>query len=125
MDTHIVFTHAPITVPPLALPSREVGACVEFHGLVRETEGAHTLAGLHYEAYETMARTQLARIFAELRAAHPCAAVTFIHRLGWVPVGEASLYIRVLAAHRGEALRFLAEAIDRMKADVPIWKRAA
>ena len=48
MDTHIVFTHAPIVVPPLALPSREVGACVEFHGLVRETEGAHTLAGLHY-----------------------------------------------------------------------------
>ena len=125
METHIVFTHTPIVVPPLALPSREVGACVEFHGLVRETEGAHALAGLHYEAYEPMARTQLARIFAALRAAHPCAAVHFIHRLGWVPVGEASLYVRVLAAHRGEALRFLAEAIDRMKADVPIWKRAA
>ena len=124
MEAHIVFTHAPIGVPPLALPSREVGARVEFHGLVRETEGAHALAGLHYEAYEPMARTQLARIFAELDAAHPCAAVTFIHRLGWVPVGEASLYVRVLAAHRGEALRFLAAAIDRMKADVPIWKRA-
>ena len=124
METHIVFTHAPITVPALALPSHEVGVCVEFHGIVRATEGAHTLAGLHYEAYETMARTQLARIFAELHAAQPCAAVHFIHRLGWVPVGEASLYVRVLAAHRGEALRFLAATIDRMKADVPIWKRA-
>ena len=124
METHIVFTHAPITVPALALPSHEVGACVEFHGIVRATEGAQSLAGLHYEAYETMARTQLARIFAELHAAQPCAAVHFIHRLGWVPVGEASLYVRVLAAHRGEALRFLAATIDRMKADVPIWKRA-
>ncbi len=124
METHLVFTHAPIVVPALALPSREVGACVEFHGIVRAIEGAHTLAGLHYEAYETMARTQLARIFAELHVAQPCAAVQFIHRLGWVPVGEASLYMRVLAAHRGEALRFLATAIDRMKTDVPIWKRA-
>ena len=124
METHIAFTQAPIVVPPLALPSREVGACVEFSGIVRETENDRALAGLHYEAYEPMARTQLARIFAELHAAHPCAAVTFIHRLGWVPAGEASLFVRVLAAHRGEALRFLADAIDRMKADVPIWKRA-
>ena len=124
MQTHIAFTHAPIIVPPLALPSREIGACVEFSGIVRETEHDRALTGLHYEAYESMARTQLARIFAELHAAHPCAAVTFIHRLGWVPVGEASLFVRVLAAHRGEALRFLADAIDRMKADVPIWKRA-
>ena len=124
METHIAFTPAHIVVPPLALPSREVGACVEFHGLVRETEHDRALAGLHYEAYEPMARTQLARIFTELHAAHPCAAVTFIHRLGWVPVGEASLFVRVLAAHRAEALRFLAGAIDRMKADVPIWKRA-
>ena len=124
METHIVFTHTPIVVPALALPSREVGACVEFHGIVRAIEGAHTLAGLHYEAYETMARTQLARIFAELHAAQPCATVQFIHRLGWVPVGEVSLYVRVLAAHRGEALRFLAAAVDRMKADVPIWKHA-
>lgn len=124
METHIAFTHAPIVLPLLALPSREVGACVEFSGIVRETENDRALAGLHYEAYESMARIQLARIFAELHAAHPCAAVTFIHRLGWVPVGEASLFVRVLAAHRGEALRFLAEALDRMKADVPIWKRA-
>ena len=124
METHIFFTHAAIVVPALTLPSREIGACVEFHGIVRETEGAEALAGLHYEAYETMARTQLARIFAELHAAQPCATVQFIHRLGWVPVGEVSLYVRVLAAHRGEALRFLAAAVDRMKADVPIWKHA-
>ena len=71
-----------------------------------------------------MARQELTRIFTHLQAAHPCAAVIFIHRTGWVPVGEASLFIRVLAAHLGEALRFMEHAIDRMKADVPIWKRA-
>jgi len=92
---------------------------------VRELEHGAPLAGLGYEAHEAMARRVLARHFDELRALHPCAAVLFIHRLGWVPVGEASLFIRVLSAHRGEALRFLAEAIDRLKTDVPIWKRAA
>ena len=123
MEKQIVFTSEPILIPALALPSREIGACVEFQGIVRETEQDRQLAGLHYEAYEPMALRHLERIFDDIAAAHPCAAVTFIHRLGWVPVGEASLFVRVLAAHRDEALRFCAEAIDRMKADVPIWKR--
>lgn len=124
METEIIFTSESIVVPPLVLPSREVGACVEFQGIVRETERDRQLAGLLYEAYESMAYRHLSRIFEELGAVHPCAAVVFIHRLGWVPVGEASLFVRVVSAHRGEGLRFLAEAIDRMKQDVPIWKRA-
>lgn len=121
---HIAFTTAVILPPPLELPSREVGACVEFHGIVREIEGAQRLSGLAYEAYEPMARRHLHRIFDEIALREPCTSVTFIHRLGWVPVQETSLYLRVLAAHRGPALRFCAEAIDRMKADVPIWKVA-
>ncbi len=109
----------------MALPTLEIGACVEFYGIVRELEKGSLLKGLFYEAYETMAARQLERIFDSLRAAHPVQTVLFIHRLGWVPVGESSLFIRVLACHRGEALRFCGEAIDRMKADVPIWKVVA
>src|SRR4051812_11530522 len=116
MDIEIHFTTAEIIVPGLTLPHREIGACVEFQGLVREIEGDRALAGIQYEAYESMARRHLQRIFREIAVAYPCAAVVFIHRLEWVPVGEASLFVRVLSAHRGEALRFLAEAIDRMKA---------
>jgi molybdopterin synthase catalytic subunit len=118
----ITFTTEPIVVPAHTLPSREIGACVEFQGIVREIEGAAALAGLHYEAHIPMATRHLDRIFDELHTTHDCVAVTFIHRLGWVPVGEASLFLRVLAAHRGPALKFCADAIDRMKADVPIWK---
>jgi len=81
------------------------------------------LPGLFYEAYEPMARRVLERHLTELASIHPCQAVHFIHRTGWVPVGEASLYISVMSAHRGEALRFLADSIDRLKLDVPIWKR--
>ena len=123
MITHIAFTEEAILARPLSLPSREIGACVEFQGIVRELEGGTALKGLHYEAYESMATRHLQRIFGDLATLHPCHEVEFIHRLGWVPVGEASLYIRVLSSHRGEALRFLADSIDRLKLDVPIWKR--
>ena len=124
MRTEIVFTHEPIVAPPLRTESREVGACVEFFGIVREMEKGAALSGLGYEAHESMARKHLERIFAELSVTHPVEAVVFIHRLGWVPVGEASMFVRVLSAHRGEALAFCGAAIDRMKQDVPIWKRA-
>ena len=123
MLTEIHFTSDPIVIPPETLPDREIGALLEFKGIVRELEKGSALAGLHYEAYEPMARRVLGNHFAELAEIHPCTAVHFIHRLGWVPVGEASLYIRVLSAHRGEALSFLGEAVNRLKLDVPIWKR--
>ncbi len=122
IQSQIHFTDSSIVVPVLDLPSREIGAVVEFQGIVREKEGERALSGLHYEAYEPMARRQLEKIFRELAGMHPVQAVLFIHRLGWVPVGEASLFVRVLSSHRGEAFAFCCAAIDRMKADVPIWK---
>ncbi|RYD71103.1 MAG: molybdenum cofactor biosynthesis protein MoaE [Verrucomicrobiaceae bacterium] len=95
MYTEIHFTAAALVAPTLVLPSREVGAVVEFQGIVREREGEQALQGLFYEAYEPMARRQLERIFTELAALHPVQAVLFFHRLGWVPVGESSLFVRV------------------------------
>ncbi len=123
MKISIAFVEEAIVVPKLAPGSREIGAVVEFHGLVREMEGELALEGLRYEAYEEMAAKILRRHLIELGELHCCETVEFIHRLGWVPVGEASLYIRVRSAHRGDALRFLADSIDRLKLDVPIWKR--
>jgi molybdopterin synthase catalytic subunit len=122
MKTHIEFTRAPIVVPPAPESLRETGACVEFHGIVREMENGKTIPALFYEAYEPMAKEQLERIMDELNAAHPCDEIFFIHRLGLVSVGEASLYLRVLSRHRQEAFQFAANLVTRMKADVPIWK---
>ncbi len=122
MEKNIVLTHERIVIPPPAFSSNEVGACVEFQGIVREMENGCALGGLHYEGYEAMAVRQLDRVFCELGATHPCCSVTFIHRLGWVPVGEASLFIRVLAKHRGEAFAFCTLAVEQLKKDVPIWK---
>ncbi len=124
METIITFTEAPIVIPPLNLPSREIGASLEFLGIVRELEKDSVLKGLNYEAYESMARRVLTRHFEELGSRHPCEQVLFIHRLGWVPVGEASLFVRVLSSHRQEAFLFLDALITRLKTDVPIWKSA-
>ncbi len=125
MEINIAFTFSPIDFTPSPLPSHEIGAVVEFQGIVRATEGAAQISGLDYEAYEPMARRQLIGHIRELSTLHPCAAVVFIHRLGHVPVGEASLLVRVFSKHRGAALALCGELIDRMKADVPIWKRNA
>jgi molybdopterin synthase catalytic subunit len=120
----VIFTDAPIVVPIRPLPSREIGATVEFWGIVREKEGERSLAGLHYEAYESMARSEFAQIADELSAKFAIETALVIHRLGWVPLGEASLYVQINSKHRGAALGFCGELIDRMKQDVPNWKVA-
>ncbi len=122
MESEVIFVAKPISVPENMNASREVGAVVEFHGIVREIEGDERIAGLSYEAYEPMARREFDRIFADLSALYPIHTVLVIHRLGDVPVGEASLLVRVAAKHRGQALAFCGALIDRLKEDVPIWK---
>ena len=122
MNTHVEFTTQPVCLPTAYPATRELGATVEFHGIVRETEGGSAISGLHYEAHEPMARRQVQRIIDRLHITWPCHAVWFIHRLGWVPVGESSLYIRVHASHREQAFGFCMDLIDLLKKDVPIWK---
>ena len=122
MILEIHLTHESIIIPPVVLSSREIGSVLEFQGLVREKERGAALTGLFYEAHEPMARKRLEYHFAELQKKHAVVAVMFMHRLGWVPVGEASLFIRVLSSHRAEGLLHLSELVIRLKQDVPIWK---
>ena len=122
MKTQIEFTRTTLVPPPPQFSSKEIGAVVEFSGLVRELENGQKIPGLHYEAHEAMARKELEKIFCELAGRHPCEEIYFSHRLGFVPVGEATLFIRIAARHRQAALALMAELIDRLKADVPVWK---
>jgi molybdopterin synthase catalytic subunit len=122
MKIDISFISAPICRPSLQRTSFEIGAIAEFEGIVRGEENGVPIDGLYYEAYERMADKIMRAIFEELANEHSCDAVEFIHRLGWVSVGESSLYIRVQSKHRGPAFGFLQECINRMKKDAPIWK---
>jgi molybdopterin synthase catalytic subunit len=122
METQIEFTTEPVVVPAGRAATHETGAEVEFRGIVRATEQGRAIAGLNYEAHVPMAERQIRRILDQLRETWPCQAVWFIHRLGWVPAGEASLYVRVHASHREPAFQFCMALIDLLKKDASIWK---
>jgi MoaE-MoaD fusion protein len=100
-----------------AVSDDRAGAVVIFEGVTREVER------LDYEAYEEMARERLQRIARECAAAHELCAIATEHRVGQVPLGEPSVIVAVSAAHRPEAFAAAREAIDRIKAEAPIWKR--
>jgi molybdopterin synthase catalytic subunit len=119
--TEIVKTPLPAAYPQEKGSGRE-GAVVEFRGIVRETEDGRPIRGIEYECHEAMARHQLEQIAARVASAFGLIDLIVIHRIGEIRVGEASLYLRATAPHRGEAFAAAAEMIAQLKRDVPIWK---
>lgn len=116
--------HAHVTGEPLSLEAVTArvgrpgaGAIVSFQGTTRD------VARLEYEAYRQMAAERIAAILRECVASHGLEAAAAEHRVGSVPLGEPSVIVAVSAAHRGEAFAAAREAIDRIKAEAPIWKR--
>ena len=121
MRLTIRFTERPIEGLELALPDG-AGAILEFHGVVRDVEHGERIGGLLYEIYEAMAERTIRQIVNELDAEYPCLTFTIVHRHGLVPVGEAAIYVRIEARHRGEAIKMLELFMNRLKNEVPIWK---
>ena len=70
-----------------------------------------------------MVERQFSLLFDEVEQRWPVESVRLVHRLGVVPVGEPSLWVEVVAPHRGEAFAACQWLIDEMKRVVPIWKR--
>jgi MoaE-MoaD fusion protein len=93
------------------------GAIVCFQGVTR------AVARLDYEAYREMAEERIAAILAECAERHDLLAAAAEHRVGGVPLGEPGVVVAVAAGHREEAFAGAREAIDRIKAEAPIWKR--
>ena len=105
----------------VASPAR--GAVVTFLGTVRDHHRGRRVERLHYAAYRPMAERALAAIVADLEAEHEDLAAAIVHRLGEVPVGEPSVVIAVASPHRAAAFAAAREALERLKREVPIWKR--
>jgi molybdopterin converting factor subunit 1 len=117
-------TYASVTGDPLSAERLSVwvedpaaGAIVTFQGVTRE------VASLDYEAYREMAEERIAAILAECVDQHRLLAAAAEHRVGRVPRGEPGVVVAVSARHREEAFAGAREAIDRIKAEAPIWKR--
>ncbi len=126
MRRSLLITTEPIDESAL-LAQRSVsggtGAAVCFLGLVRDTEGGAAVSALEYESFQRMAEHQFHLLFDEIEKRWPVESVRLVHRVGLVKVGEPSLWVEIIAPHRGEAFAACQWLIDQMKRVVPIWKR--
>ena len=103
--------------------SHGMGAVIYFLGIVRATEEGATITAIEYEAFQRMAEHQFNLLFDEMEKRWPIESVRAVHRLGLVKVNEPSLWVEVVAPHRGEAFAACQWLIDEMKKVVPIWKK--
>jgi molybdopterin synthase catalytic subunit/molybdopterin converting factor small subunit len=99
------------------------GALVTFVGRARDrADDGRQVLELEYEAYGEMAESVLAEIATEAERRWPVAAAV-MHRVGVVPIGEASVAIVTAAPHRGDAYEANRFVIEAIKERLPIWKR--
>lgn len=127
MKRDLVLTAEPIREAALLARrqmSAGMGAVVYFLGVVRGEQEQQPIQALDYEAFEKMAAHQFHRLFDELERRWPIESVRLVHRVGVVKVNEPSLWVEVVAPHRGEAFAACQWLIDEMKRVVPIWKKA-
>jgi molybdopterin synthase catalytic subunit len=115
----------PIALDGLARAVRDpgAGATVTFLGTTRNRNAGRRVIRLEYEAFARMAVAEMRGLAAEATRRWPLRRVAIVHRIGVVPVGQASVGIAVSAGHRGEAFAACHWLIDRLKEIVPIWKR--
>jgi molybdopterin synthase catalytic subunit/molybdopterin converting factor small subunit len=99
------------------------GAIATFVGTTRASSRGRAVLYLEYEAYEGMAEQVMAGLADELVRRHELISVAIHHRVGRVDIGQTSVVIAVSAPHRAAALAACAEAIDKLKVSVPLWKK--
>ena len=103
--------------------SSGMGAVIYFLGVVRGAEEGKTIAAIEYEAFQEMAEHQFNLLFDQMEKRWPIESVRLVHRVGVVKTNEPSLWVEVVASHRGEAFVACQWLIDEMKRVVPIWKK--
>ena len=145
---HAVLSAEPISVDQAiaAVESDTAGAVVSFSGVVRNHDGGKPVQRLSYSAHPTAHQVMadvVAALVAEQAAAEREAVggnggggsggdadggprqpvrIWAAHRIGMLEVGDPALVCAVSAAHRGQAFEVCSELVDRIKAQVPIWK---
>ena len=99
------------------------GAVVTFEGTVRNNTRGRATRFLEYECYIPMALREMARIGKEMAGEFAIDRVAIVHRLGRMLVGETSVAVVATAPHRAAAFDAARAGIDRLKRQVPIWKK--
>lgn len=122
---HVAIVNEPIDVGALILRAGApgVGALSVFIGTVRDINDGRGVSGMEYQAYETMALSELRAIADETCARIAGLRMVVEHRIGTLGVGEASVAIVSAHAHRAQAMDGARDVIEALKRRVPIWKR--
>ena len=103
-------------------PEKNIGAIVEFLGIVRDDEDGKIIKGIEYEAFREMAEHQLTLLSEKIVKKYAISDFLCVHRIGFIEAGQPSLFIRASASHREEAFEGVKEFITELKKCVPIWK---
>ena len=121
----ISISEHPIDVEKLVASVRDdsAGATVLFLGTVRNHNDEYAVSGIYYEAYIRMAEEAVAKIEEETVNKWNLKKFAAVHRIGNLKIGEVSVAIAVSSEHRAEAFDAGRYAIDRIKTEVPIWKK--
>ena len=126
MKRSLLITNQTIDEPALIaarVMTRGMGAAVYFTGVVRGSEEGAAISAIEYEAFGKMAERQFHLLFDEIEKRWPVESVRLVHRVGSVRVNDPSLWVEIVAPHRGEAFAACQWLIDEMKRVVPIWKK--
>lgn len=102
--------------------SDRAGAVVAFSGIVRNHDAGRAVERLDYSAHP-LAEQRLKEVAEAVAEQHSAARLWAAHRVGALRIGDHALVAAVAAAHRAEAFAACAELVERIKAEVPIWKR--
>ena len=109
---------------PTLLARPDDGAIASFIGVVRNHARGQAVLGLHYECYRPMAERVLRELIAEAATRFdPQLSAIIVHGIGAIAPGEASVAIHIASAHRAPAFDACRHLIERLKQDLPVWKR--
>ena len=122
-----IISEHPIDIERLLASVKDdsAGATVLFLGTVRDhnNDYAHAITAIYYEAYIRMAEEAMAKIEIEAVKRWNLKKFAAVHRIGNLKVGEVSVAVAASSGHRAEAFEAARYAIDRIKKEVPIWKK--
>lgn len=100
---------------------QSAGAIASFLGVVRDHDGGKAVDHLVYETHPDVNRI-MAEVAEQVAERHPEVRMAVVHRVGKLEIGDAAVAAAAASAHRTEAFAAVAELVENLKHQVPIWK---
>ena len=110
-------------IKALQASSKRMGGIATFLGCARDFSEGREVAEISFDAYGSMALTELKRLRNDAIEKYALLDARIVHRIGTVKGGENIVFIAAGAEHRVAALEACRWMIDELKQRVPIWKK--